>query len=903
MSLPKQKKSRIIFSCKFYRKRKIKCDRKQPCSNCVKFRVPSCTYDIEHGSSSTLKCSFDSDPNPATEIQFLKSRLEQLENFVNDPPKLHHSHSMNKHHDGKPLAHNSGIANVRSFSGNNPMDFPDEVINFYEGYTPVIDKVHSQRKNSNPFSCITLMRFDNALAKIWNYAHGLIQQDIGQFSQRKFNAEEMPHEDSSKNNINTDLKGSSNMTERKGQFKDSSPIGRGTPIRQMVHPNFFSVKVFNEENDEGDTEFVLNLSKYLPPSKVVWILIDCFFHKVYPFLPFIDEESFRNQISRILQHDNDNDLEGLSITPKIEQKLDIAYMGLLLVVLRFSYMALRPDISVNRSETNTMFEENQDYINLLLENPISPDVVGISKQCLSRFNILNGVNMIVFQLMLYIRLYLMYAPEEGDGPDGGNSKIFHTILVLCLYIMGLNRDPDNIPGIFADKKLSHLCRKIWYNILVTDMGNSVLLGDQLIINKYSFDTKLPYYESESSNTKNTDIEKMAVGAFKKFDVVFELISDIINTILRVQSVKIVDVVDKLNLMEIHLSDEYGNLHEYFRNKTHKNSDSFTKIIKIKVYLSFAYFFVTIYFHFFNHYERKNNLKLASHYLKKVFIMIIQDIMPFCYDLSLHGHAFFSMFTDMVVVPGFQGIIHKSATIMIAVMTRIKFIILRSLKTFDHGMKMRSDESYASNFSKLSLLYKLLEESVQILLDQITRLKHKYYYSWRIINSITYLLSNVSKDDIFNANERDAHKENFYLNNDLLDDLITITTHSVEQILPKRNTLKFLHESITSLECETNQDYRIKNSYMLPGVTTFSVKDTPLSTNLYSDQSPNGAIDNTWLEHKLLRKDDQVNESSRESCGAFSSSLNQSITGSGDAYIPFNHGQDIDMFDFFNMIDY
>lgn len=903
MSLPKQKKSRIIFSCTFCRKRKIKCDRKQPCSNCVKFRVPSCTYDIERGTSSTLKCSFDSNQNPASEIQFLKSRLEQLENFMIDRSKVHYSHSTNEKQNEKPLVHDSAENNVRSFIGNNPIDSPDEVINFYEGYTPVIDKVHSQRKNSNPFSCITLMRFDNALTKIWNYAQGLIQQDMSQFSQTKFNAEERPHENSSKNNMNTNLKGTSNLTERKGQFKDGSLMGRRTPMRQMVHPNFFSVKVFNEENEGGDTEFVLNISKYLPTSKVIWILIDCFFHKVYPFLPFVDEESFRDQISRILQNDNDNDLEGQSITPKVEQKLDIAYMGLLFVVLRFSYMALLPDISFNKSETNTMSEENQDYINLLLENPISPDVVGLSKLCLSRFNILNGMNMVVFQLMLYIRLYLMYAPEEGDGPDGGNSKIFHTILVLCLYIMGLNRDPDNTPGASSDKKLSHLCRKLWYNILVTDMGNSVLLGDQLIINKHSFDTKLPYYDSESSNTKNTEIEKMAVGAFKKFDVVFELISDIISTILRVQSVKIADVVDKLNLMEIHLSNEYGNLHEYFRNKTHKNSDSFIKIIKIKVYLSFAYFFVTIYFHFFNHYEKKNNLTLASHYLKKVFIIIIQDIMPFCYDLSLYGHAFFSMFTDMVVVPGFQGIIHKSATIIIAVMTRIKFIILRSLKAFDHSMKMRSDASYTSNFSKLSLLYKLLEESVQILLDQITRLKHKYYYSWRIINSVTYLLSNISKDDIFNANERDAHKDNFYFTNDLLDDLIAIVTHSVGEVQPKRKSLKLIDESFTSLDSEINQDHRIKNNYMLPGVTTCPVKDTPLSTNLHSDQLSNGTIDNTWLEHRLLRKDDQANESSRESCGAFDSSLNQSIIGSGDAYIPFNQGQDIDMFDFFNMIDY
>ena len=59
-------------------------------------------------------------------------------------------------------------------------------------------------------------------------------------------------------------------------------------------------------NELGDRELIDKIKVVLPKSEIVSRLLDIFFPTLYPFFPFIDEASFRDDISKIVK----NDMEG-----------------------------------------------------------------------------------------------------------------------------------------------------------------------------------------------------------------------------------------------------------------------------------------------------------------------------------------------------------------------------------------------------------------------------------------------------------------------------------------------------------------------------------------------------------------------------------------------------------------
>lgn len=59
----------------------------------------------------------------------------------------------------------------------------------------------------------------------------------------------------------------------------------------------------------------------------------------------------------------------------------------------------------------------------------------------------------------------MFAPEEFDGIDGGNSQLFNSMLIQMAYLLGLNRELGNFRNVFIDEKANNLGRKIWHYLI------------------------------------------------------------------------------------------------------------------------------------------------------------------------------------------------------------------------------------------------------------------------------------------------------------------------------------------------------------------------------------------------------------------------------------------------------
>lgn len=723
----------------------------------------------------------------------------------------------------------------RSMLGRNPVASNYDTINFYTGYTSIQDKEPLRRANFGPMSWIALLRKDRALNMLWSYVEGkrkliedklkvfqttnastrtehhfkdLLTESFGYNDVKLFNAKkgdrnmkfpngndyglDVVNNPIPRQMLNTTTKSESNSKPRlflnKFSVNDSAAKSKINERARSLGISFYAGEIDDELALADKIELIL------PNESVIWLLVGRFFTHIYPFYPVIDEVCFRANISAIIG------LEGYDNKKKVlinvEKKLDFANLGLLLLMLRFSYLSLLSTIeSVNERNLNTSDQSPEaQRLKFLLNNPINLEVVDCAQECLNQFNLLRRVNMTIMQLALFTRLYHMYAPEDGDSADGGDSQVFTATLVQMALLLGLNREPDLFPDACNDEKVNNIGRKIWYMLLILDFNNAMALGTPLSIYKSMFDTKFPFYKHGNSNIIDTELEMRILSAsFPRMDRVYGPMFEIITTVLDVRgNINMALLAEKLSFVESYFDQEYGNLRILFHNPEEEESDledTFVKTLKLKIYFASNFFLVTIYYHFFCYYENKNNSEYAYFYLKKIFSIIIGELTPYYMELLENNPKIFRNLTDMIVTPSFETILHKSLIICSAILIRIRLMLYTLKSNPNHDMSLLKDLRYSDQFSKLTKMDQLLQKSCKIFLDTVGRLSKRYYYAWRIAKAggfvhdlvkgkefYEHVLENSSMETNGEGGEDVEDKKSFLnmrFSNEMLDDLIML----------------------------------------------------------------------------------------------------------------------------------
>lgn len=259
------KRKRPSSVCNTCKKRKVKCDRKLPCSSCIKVDIEkSCSYEW----SSSKKYSNNNNVNG---ISINKKRFDAQLNLEENPSSL-----------------KDYVANVH--------DSSKDVINFYEYVTSHKESI--REINYGPLAWTSLLIKDN---NIWLLKRFLISQK---------------NERSMRDRIKKNLSDIPASSEKNFQVKLLEAEG----IVDLLHYNdkLKNTKI-NEDTNNGfafnDLTLGLTISKssiddelrliekiksVLPSRKVMWILIKRFFRYVYPFMPFLDEFNFRHEIENII---------------------------------------------------------------------------------------------------------------------------------------------------------------------------------------------------------------------------------------------------------------------------------------------------------------------------------------------------------------------------------------------------------------------------------------------------------------------------------------------------------------------------------------------------------------------------------------------------------------------------
>lgn len=785
---PLRRNRRGKSACSLCRKKKVKCDGNSPCSTCVKYKNQRC--------------------------DLMTNRLPPNRNFQGLKPIKPYSVSEKSKivHGANPLPLNETniISEYSEFPANTnlgyhskiPYDLPQESIRIFED-GKVVGSSGYNRQYFGPLSWFTLLFLDEYTLPFVRYieAHKkdfkTINEDLDIYSKEGHNFQD----------INTQTRvGSLSLQKRTGA---------------QAKTNRYPVFAYDFQDDD----LIERIKGILPSRKLSWKLLDYFFLKIFPFFPLVDEFDFRKQLAEIIgEKDSTNErLKGLTI----RNNVDIAVIGLLLIFLRLTYLALTSNLGDNKNKDIDSNLEKE----FLISNVIGMDSFKVAQFCFGLFNYKQCNDVQVLQLALYIRVYYTYAPEEGDGLDNRLSRTLNSIIVQMAYSLGFSRDPSNMSYKFSNPRLSNLSRKIWHFIMCLDYNNSILVGDPLMTSIIPSDTKLPYYNQGNENSIDKSLEREIIHVFKNIQRRLELLKIAFDVVFNVQEgMNINQLLRSLVYLESYLQE--GDI-------ISKNQSGIIHLvtledmIELNGMLDIKFLMSSIYFKMYIHYEKKKNDGLVRFYAKKLLKISVIDQFPY-YLKALDGINALDEVSLFYVIPSLIRLSQKFFFCLSFILIRVKYF----------EFKMKIAEGNDSNMVKKDRLYlraqtiiSLLQKCTQWMLDWLKKLSMKYYIAWRLYKVHSHTLSVMLSESFYSESKASILNLWDPFDEKAIDEMI-------ELLNPLFNETE-LHQEPSFQQNTLNTE---ELSYQAPFTKNDTTNSTPTTTTDF---------DEFWLQ-MMSMKNDPVN---------------------------------------------
>lgn len=691
----------------------------------------------------------------------LQSNDENADNFIDDDHKL----------SNKASALNiitTSIFSPNFLAGVNPVANTTETINFYSDYSTIHTSDEGRLVNNGPFSWSAMMKRDDGLHLLWDY-----------------------------------------MLERE-RMQDLSYCYKPIPVKHEKD-RVMEIQAYNHMVDEclaaqnNSNQLIMSdkiqlkssILANLPPTRIIWQLVDRFFLYLYPVLPFLDQEIFENQLIKIIgvRVSSTTSFETKLHELNIISKVDFAVLGILLLVLRLSFLSIFSNnetankdlvkLSLSRPGLSLEFDKRQECattLKYLVKNPISCNLASIADECHTLFqwnethHYTDLENLTFLQLSFFIRLYNRFAPEDSDGADGGGAQVANAILIQLSYKLGLNREPTKLKKEDDDvvlSKLNHLKRKIWHFAIYADIYHSYTFGMPLSIDKIYYDTQLPFSTAINSNIKNKSLDaKITKFFFKPWDLITSL-KDVLNVFLNIEDeIKMIEVSESISNYETLFFNQYltlehclgldedigvNKLYQGLINESNLKEEIIkldgyddyriwldcTKLNRVKYYLSMNSFFISIYYHIYQFYINKNH-NLSFFYLKKTFMFIV-EILPY-YQILLRLGDFVC---DFVVNPTLELSIHKSNQILMSFIIKLNYIIYEMKKiSKEEDNSMLRNKNFYQYLNSIENFKNALVMVSKYLIYSVSNLSNRYYYAWRITKAHNAALHAICGEDFY-----------------------------------------------------------------------------------------------------------------------------------------------------------
>lgn len=463
-----------------------------------------------------------------------------------------------------------------------------------------------------------------------------------------------------------------------------------------------------------ESDMLEKIRLLIPPKRAMWKYIDLYFDKVYPFLPFLDQETFESNVRRLVVNSSDDSPPQL----KVVKQMDLVYLAHLLLVLRFGYLNLFTAIPKH----DELKDEEREYF---LDNPVALEALEVAQLCLQLFNHFRTCNLPVLQLLLLIKVYYLYGPEYGPVPEHTNTQATISLLIKMGMSLGLHREPENLKVVNKDLKNNHLHRKLWYCLLCLDYEACIINGFPVSIKKNNFDTEIPHYVVGTENVKNENIDKVLTKHLFQINNCYELTNPILD---QITSIRIPTALKSL------CADLTGWELKYFKNVSLCLKSIEVPLTIENVYDSIMFFnmsvlFTSIIYHLFLYYERVGNVELSYFYFKKLFISVVRQIVILAKRFVQLSNIWFTHSSHVVFVPTFQNFIHRGMVILQGLLVRTRFSILKCETLSSHNFNLNIDSQYALYYNTLKKVFENATTCILTITDCVNKLSSRYCYSW------------------------------------------------------------------------------------------------------------------------------------------------------------------------------
>lgn len=767
---PVRRRNRSSLVCLRCKRRKIKCDRQNPCANCVKIGFP-CSYSktwvptfqkgpkgIENGELSFTHFGLDSIPPPLTAdgssdsassangarhspSEYLEHRRFTMQGdiYIVAPILLDNA-------GGKALNSNVGFLTKKyhdpRFPGLLPLEktlcrlLPFELLvtklakNDYYGINP-FENEEETIEFGVPFK-----RSTAGDGTIWDHGGIFTWKVVAKKSRWLCAVEEyvcLVATKESTDGLPADTAGAAAHPQLHTPHSAHGDTPRNPEMRQTTE--LLGLMLY-----DGDPHLELNLIERMrmmfPTKKAVWVLLGRYFQVLYPLGPFLDEMDFRATIARIIGAESYADEE---VELHVASKIDVIHVACLLVVLRYSYVSLFPNCRSASQAMLTSDDPTLHEIQYLLKRPVDVNAIDVSHHCLHRFLLLRSINVPLFQLALLLRNYTNSAPESSYTNDGEN--IYSGLLHLMGYALGFHRDPSHFPGA-VDPRTTNFIRKIWNNLCVIDVYRGYSSGVPISSNTEFFDTQFPTLDDGNENIKDKDLDKAVCKVDSISDaLVYGTMKDLVMMCLSVRRPKVLSqLTGLLNRMESSTRGIFGSLRDYLQPLEAINATySYGKLIKCFILLSLEVCFMTILRYVVAHYQEKKNGPLYSYYTKKIFYFAIEEILPLVPTLAADLEAVIGEGVSLFMNPALIDAVYRINEILLDAMMSSNNYLYKRSRASDHELRCQSDPDYHEHFMNLSQFVVLLERFSKLCLACLSVMSKRHYLAWRILKKHQHLL--------------------------------------------------------------------------------------------------------------------------------------------------------------------
>lgn len=452
----KKTRNRVPTSCENCRRRKLKCDRRRPCSNCVRSHSENlCKYAMPLAESSPKA-------RLSNEIIQLKVKIHKLEKIL----KINNI-------DPNQYSDIALVMNTEENGSENSINTDDELVSLAQKFDKMVIK-ENRLLHSGTTTFVTFISSDAALSDMYQKfmkMHTLAYKEYLQRQRRK--PSDFP--DGAVNQGLAML--TNNLVTGVNLLSGCTADTNNLPVDGLLD--------YEETRSRLITPVLEEINKKMPPMAVVNVLVDNFFNRVHSFIPFIDEATFREEITYVLATDG-GEKSRVALT-HIE---NASIISMLLLVLRYSYLA----VNVEDVMEGPKAFDNIELYNMVKSNQvIDAKIPTLARDLLyslpESFSIKRKVTFRNIQVLLLLRLYQGYSPELNEE---NRENILNLVTIIQMArVMGMNRDPSYYPTILKDERENILRRRIWYELMMLDACSAQEYGCPLTIHDDEYDVELP----------------------------------------------------------------------------------------------------------------------------------------------------------------------------------------------------------------------------------------------------------------------------------------------------------------------------------------------------------------------------------------------------------------------------